>query len=260
MKKKVLCLLMAVFMMMGTQITVQAEDYVGADDWEVTFVGNSLESNFTDADMKKDVAELLPGDSILLQVDLTHDASQRSDWYMTNKVIQSLEDNSTANGGAYTYILTFTDAEGVETELYNSATVGGEINANQRTTNTVEGLHQATTNLDEYFYLTRLSDGETATVSLYVELDGETQGNDYQKTLASLQMNFAVERVSTEVITVERNVTRTVGDVVPLDSVVKTGDDAPIALYSALALASGIALLAVVVKTMQTRRGERGVQ
>ena len=34
-------------------------------------------------------------------------------------------------------------------------------------------------------------------VTLKVVLDGETQGNTYQNTLASLQMNFAVEKTGT---------------------------------------------------------------
>ena len=48
--------------------------------------------------------------------------------------------------------------------------------------------------LEEFFYLDRLVPGGDGIVTLKVELDGETQGNTYQNTLASLQMNFAVEK------------------------------------------------------------------
>ena len=73
--------------------------------------------------------------------------------------------------------------------LYSSETVGGEDTAGG------EGLHQATGALEDYFYLGRLESGEEGRVLLTVELEGETQGNDYQDTLARLQMNFAVEEV-----------------------------------------------------------------
>ena len=41
--------------------------------------------------------------------------------------------------------------------------------------------------------LDTLAKGDKGRITLEVELDGETQGNDYQNTLADLQMNFAVE-------------------------------------------------------------------
>jgi hypothetical protein len=72
--------------------------------------------------------------------------------------------------------------------LFSSDTVGGDtVDA------AGEGLHEATDALADYFYLDTLSSGQSGTVTLKIALDGETQGNDYQDTLADLQMNFAVE-------------------------------------------------------------------
>ena len=56
------------------------------------------------------------------------------------------------------------------------------------------GLHEI--DLKEFFYLDRLDSGSTGKVSLTIALDGETNGNGYQNTLARLQMAFAVEPVS----------------------------------------------------------------
>ena len=48
-----------------------------------------------------------------------------------------------------------------------------------------------------FFYLKTLEPGESGNVKLLVGLDGESQGNVYQDTLAKLMMNFAVEDNST---------------------------------------------------------------
>ena len=49
------------------------------------------------------------------------------------------------------------------------------------------------TRLMIFFSLDTLEPGENGTVNLTVGLDGESQGNIYQDTLAKLMMNFAVE-------------------------------------------------------------------
>ena len=60
---------------------------------------------------------------------------EKTDWYMTNEVLKSLEDSvSVAEGGAYTYILTYKDAAGTETVLYSSEVVGGEEDTSKEDT------------------------------------------------------------------------------------------------------------------------------
>ncbi len=85
--------------------------------------------------------------------------------------------------------MTYYDPSGAEVVLYDSETVGGE-----GTSYVGKGLEQATDSLDDFFYLDRLDAGKAGSVHLKVILDGETQGNGYQDTLARLQMNFAVEK------------------------------------------------------------------
>lgn len=240
MKKKVLCLLLMAVMILGSTLTAHAEDYEGSKDWNVSFNGEALDSNFKSTQLTEDILNIQPGDSITLWINLKNVDDQKVDWYMTNEVLQSLEDsNQAAGGGAYTYILSYFDKEGVETVLYSSAVVGGEGGSGIS-----EGLHQATDGLEDYFYLDRLDSGETGVIQLYVQLDGETQGNDYQNTLARLKMNFAVEKVNDGI---QRG-----------SDAVKTGDNSPVVVFSTIALVSGLVLLVAALVLMRRKRTERG--
>ncbi|MBQ7017146.1 MAG: hypothetical protein IJN10_09360 [Firmicutes bacterium] len=235
MKKKILCLAASLILMLSMSINVLAEDFEGSKEWTVSFNGEKMDSNFKSAEMTEDILNILPGDSITLQVNLKNVDDEKSDWYMTNEVLQTLEEsNTSAEGGAYTYILTYVDPAGGETVLYSSEVVGGEDAKEE------EGLHQATNGLEDYFYLGRLAKDEQAVIRLYVQLDGETQGNAYQDTLAKLQMNFAVESVGTE-------------------TVVKTGDQSPIAMISMVALGCALVLLvlAILAMHMNRKKGEQ---
>lgn len=257
MMKKIMCLFMAVFLMSVMPLTVHAEDFQGSDDWWVEFLGEEMVSNFQSQQIQEEIYNIQPGDSVIFEVELTNKADFTTDWYMTNEVLRTLEEsNDCAEGGAYTYILTYVDPEGTENLLYNSEVVGGE----EDITLEGEGLHQATNNLEEYFFLDRLQAGEGGLVSLYVKLDGETQGNNYQDTLARLQVNFAVEKVLTETIT--NNITITEKNVITnvITEVVKTGDESKVVLFSVLALASGIVLLVLALISMKNRHQEKGEQ
>lgn len=229
MKKKILCLAMMVMMVVGTTMTAHAEDFKGSGDWLANFTGDKIESNFSSAAIADEILQILPGDTITLEVTIQNSSEDETDWYMTNAVLETLEgSNDSAEGGAYTYILTYKGSDGTEKVLYSSETVGGENSA---------GLEEATGSLEDYFFLERLDEGEKATVELFVELDGETQGNSYQDTLARLQMNFAVEKVAGPIV-------------------VQTGDSANLMLYSAIALGSGLVLLVLAVMNAKRRKEE----
>ena len=70
MKKRILCLAMAAIMAVGIHTTAFAETLQGGSDWKVEFNGSKMSSNFTSADMKKDIFQLQPGDTMELQVGL----------------------------------------------------------------------------------------------------------------------------------------------------------------------------------------------
>ena len=234
MKKKILCLAMMAMMVVGTTMTANAEDFKGSQNWLADFTGEKIESNFTSAAIADEILQILPGDTITLEVSIQNSYEDETDWYMTNEVLKTLEESKdAAEGGAYTYVLSYKGADGAVTELYNSDTVGGEGDV----TADLEGLHQATDSLEDYFFLERLDKGEKGTVSLFVKLDGETQGNDYQDTLARLQMNFAVEKVAGPIV-------------------VQTGDASNMMMYAGMALVAGMALFFVAFLNNRRNREE----
>lgn len=173
-------------------IALPGETYQDSGHWKVEFTGNRLESNFRPLDLVDAIYGLQPGDSITVGLMLGNTDRHKTNWYMSNQVISSLEDSQKeAKGGAYTYQLSYRDNKGVITALYDSENVGGE-----KVSSTGPGLHEATDGLKEFFYLDRLSSGGSGQILLKIALDGETQGNAYQDALADLQMRFAVEKAS----------------------------------------------------------------
>ena len=100
--------------------------------------------------------------------------------------------------------------------------------------------------MEDHFYLDRLENGAEGTVYLRTVLDGETQGNDYQNTLARLQMNFAAEIVSPDFQkAADKTIYRT--------QRVKTGDENSVLLYSIIALASGLVLLVLGIAAFKKK-------
>ncbi len=256
MKKKILCLVLTLALTAGMATTAFAKDYQGADGWNVTFDGSKMNSNFKDSDVTDEMANIQPGDSIELKVQVTNSDSARTDWYMTNEVIQTLEDaKDSAEGGAYTYRLTYVGTDNKESVLYDSETVGGEGESQSG-----EGLKQVDNSTQDYFYLGRLSSGESGTVHLTVGVDGETQGNGYQMTLAKLRMNFATEKVTEATTTIKENkVEKKVpgkDNVITLTKRVKTGDTNLMLRYCTIALAAGIVCLFLAIFTMKRRKKE----
>lgn len=193
MRKKFAVLLAAVALTVATAVPAFAETLKSETDWTVTFTAAAkMESNFKTADVDQFVGGMQPGDTAEIAVNLKNDNASATDWYMTNKVISSLEESAkSAKGGAYTYRLAYVDPQGKETVLFSSDTVGGDNAAGS-----AEGLKEATSATEDHFLLGRLNSGQAAKVTLAVTLDGETQGNTYQDTLADLSMDFAVELVS----------------------------------------------------------------
>ena len=121
MKRKRMCLVMAAVMTVGMGTTVSAEDFQGERSWRVEFNGDGVESNFRSSELAEEIYRIQPGDTIELQVGIGNTGSGETDWYMTNEVLQSLEDTqSVAEGGAYGYELVYAAPDGEETVLYSS--------------------------------------------------------------------------------------------------------------------------------------------
>lgn len=243
--KKITSFLLLGGLLASLPMTVCAETSYGGSDWKVTFTSEKkMESSFKTSDLDDTIYGMQPGDNAIIELKLRNENNTTTDWYMTNEVLYSLEDrsaNSATGGGAYTYRLIYTDKNGDETTLFDSDTVGGDELSGRR-----EGLREATAALEDYFYLDTFKKGEGGKILLEVALDGETQGNDYQRTLADLQMNFAVElapspREETEDEIINRQ-TRVDGR---RTTIVQTGDESRMTPFVVASSVSGVLLLAL---------------
>ena len=185
MKKLVSPALLAAVLICALSVTAFAELIPTEKSWSVSFTEKKvMVSDFKTKEMDDQVYGLQPGDYTDIVLNLKNDYDETVDWYMTNKVLKSLEDTRAEDtglqGGAYSYILTFKNTStGKETVLFSSDRVGGEGESKSGV-----GLHQATGALQDWFYLDTFKKGEGGTLTLRVALEGETQGNDYQDTLA----------------------------------------------------------------------------
>ena len=256
-KQRALPYLLSSLVAFSFAIPAQAETYYGDENWKVAFTSeDKMESSFSTADINDVIGGMQPGDNVIITLNLKNENRTITDWYMRNEVLYSLEDRSTnkeTSGGAYTYRLVYTDKDGEVNTLFDSDTVGGE-SADDTINRMGEGLKSATNALKDYFYLDTLAKGAGGVVTLEVALDGETQGNHYQDTLADLQMDFAVELRDTPRggggggggtpdTPGTPNTPDTPGSTTSRTGVVRTGDDNQIVLFSVISGVTGLLLL-----------------
>lgn len=268
-KKILLPLVTALILVFAMSVSVMAELVPPLKDYYCTFTTDKkMDSNFKTKDMYNQFAGMQPGDYTDIAIDIKNDNENTVDWYMTNDVIKTLEDTREADalsGGAYTYILTYKNNSGDEKTLFSSDMVSGDD-----VSPAGEGLHEATDALDEWFYLDTLAKDDGGVLTLRVALDGETQGNDYQDTLAELQMQFAVElRKTTENPPPEpekpdkpKKETKKKKSALSGSShsrgKVKTGDYTNYIPYLVAAAVSGLAFLLLAIYSLRERRRQRG--
>jgi len=226
MKKHMMTVLL-VLLMMVFPATVFADD-AGS----VSYDGEELVSNFKTID----VSDLQPGDSQEYTITVKNDGKEKTDWWLSNKVIKTLEENSKASGGAYTYELKYNNEV-----IYSNDTVGGD----EKTSG--GGLHEATDAMEQFFHFATLDPGKSGVVTLKVALDGESQGNAYQNTTGELELIFAVEPY------VEGEPTPPAPTPAP-----KTGDDSNMLPYYIVAFGAGALLLLLALGRMKKSRKEDG--
>ena len=268
MKKKILSLLLVAGLTVSMPAAAYGETSHGNKGWDVTFTEDKkMQSSFKSSDLDDVIYGMQPGDNAVLKMKLKNKNSASTDWYMTNEILYSLEDrsaNSGTSGGAYAYRLAYTDKDGRETVFFDSDTVGGEGESGAG-----EGLKQAADalgNKGQYLFLDTLAQGEGGSIRLDVALDGETQGNDYQNTLADLQRKFAVELASENPPQTPRPSSGTpappgparpstepIADLGTPTAMVQTGDDTRLDGYILAACISGGVLLLLSLYGMARR-------
>lgn len=271
--KKLLLLMVSALLVGTSAISVMAE----SSEWNgsCSFNGTKIESSFSSGEIADRVTNLQPGDDVTFTVTYKNDYAEPTDWYMENKILQTLEKASMSNKqvsgtgqaehGAYTYELIHYDNAGNRTVLFSNREVGGDTVAGGR-----EGLEQATNALEEWFFIETLKQGQEGRVVLNVAFDGETEVNDYMDTNGGLAVRFAVEinKQTTPEPTVTpspapgRSTTTTTNagtsGSVGLTAV-KTGDPTNFPLIIG-ALVAGIVLLIVALRLRKKEKEQAGTE
>lgn len=226
--------LLSIFLIAVLICSFSCTAFAASGDVTYTTDGKMAEENFN---VDQVFAGLEPGDDAVYYVNIHNRNSNTTRWYMSNSVLKSLEDGYAIGGGAYTYRLTYTGPKGNSTTIYDSSRVGGEVQPGD-----LVGLHEATSNLEDFFFLDTLNSGENGMVTLYVALEGETQDNSYQNTAARIQMNFAVEVTNP-------NGSRTS---------VKTGDENNLMPYYIGMVVAGLVFLYLALDAYTDRKYKKG--
>ena len=213
----VICLLCLICSMSVTAYARSSEMSIG-NVWfnaDGKTMSNDFQKNLTDANVEneliKRMREMQPGDDVTFVINLRNDYSKSTNWYMTSKIVDSLEEG-TAENGAYSYYLRYVNNTNSANnrDIFRSETVGGQNTSGLMEINSALKEDYTASNGEKYFYLDNLSRGQGGQIILTVALDGETQGNDYQDRLADLKMNFAVQVVEPSgTTTTNRNAPRT---------------------------------------------------
>lgn len=161
------------------------------EKWTVEFTGDKMVDEGT-ANITKTLSGMQPGDSACFTIQLKEGPQGNADWYMRNKVLSTMEDSfANANersGGSYSYKLTYRNPKGEDKIILTNEVVSGD-----KGTGETKGLFDATDATGEWFFLEDLAPNATAWMMLEVSIDGETHGNTYFDTDASVQLAFAAE-------------------------------------------------------------------
>ncbi len=233
-------------LILSGSVTVLAEsnEYEGS----CVYNGKTIDSDFTSASVARAVEDLQPGDEVTFAVTFTNADKDKTDWYMENSIVQTLEKTTAkkkvsgtgkAENGGYTYELIHYDKDGEEDVLFSNEKVGGEngkMTDPKNSDKELEGLEPATNALDDWFFIETLDQDEEGMVVLRVAFDGETEVNDYMDTDGELNLRFAVEKETEP------------------GPPIKTGDQSRLIMWSAICLVSGTLLL-VLAWLMRRKRG-----
>lgn len=246
--KRCINLLLLFSLLFSLGVTAYAEEYSSTDNWVTFRASAKMESNFKNNTVQDALSRLQPGDSASFAITLKNEHKDSTRWYMTNTVLKSLEDASRASirDGSYSYYLSYERGDGTGlVELFNSDRVGGESSFIDSDGQLRQGLFEATDGLEDWFALDTLDSGQTGTIRLVVSLDGETQGNVYQDTLAQVKMNFAVELQASEK---------------DPPAIVKTGDPWDLQPYYIVMAVTGLLFLLLAFEGVRQRRKEGQVK
>ena len=196
--RKIGTVLLALVMMIVMSQAVFAQDRT-ADGGTFVFDGNKLAWDNSSGSIQEALRGLQPGDTVKIKINYNNKSKKQTEWYMRNEVLKTLEEASSAADGGYSYKLTNYGVEGVM-EIFDSNAVAGD--ENYEPSGIAKGLKAATnaTDMADFFYIDKVPAGAGGYTELIVGLDGESQANSYENTLAELQLEYAVETIEDETV------------------------------------------------------------
>ena len=242
MKRSVITrLLLTLTMVLALGAVSFAQDYERTGS---TFTFNGTEIVTDDAiRIDQEISNMEPGDTVKITTTYVNKDSETTEWYMENKVLDTLEERSDMLGG-YSYKLTNVGPGGEKTVIFDSDAIGDYESPDSER----QGLKEATNATEDYFFIQELKAGQSGQTVLEVGLDGESQINSYEKKDAELQLSYAVEKISAEDII--KHVKKTGG--------VKTGDDTNILLPAVICLAGILLIIVGLISRRKDRKdGDR---
>lgn len=189
MKKSILALGMVLTILSMNIIQVQAAGEATVsftEDNKLEYSNVSVEGN--DVNLGSAFEGVVPGETRSQTIIIQNNNERTADFYMSAKVIEALESNSTAARGAgYEIKLTTGD-----TVLYDSQ-VGGYAAGNEESASTA-GINNMNSALEDYILIATLKNGETTDVVLSITFDGEAMDNttaiDYSWSEGQLAFEF----------------------------------------------------------------------
>ena len=238
-KHYMITLLAVAALMVGMTVTASANEY-HYDDATCVFNGTDMKISYPSGNLQEVISHMEPGDSVDLLVTYKNNSEYKTEWYMKNEVLETLEDNKdVAENGGYTYVLQNISPNKTRTTLFDNSEVGGEAKVAD-----LEGLKQATNATDKYFFIQTLKPHESGQTHVKVVFDGETEVNDYMDTKGALNLAYAVEIPGDNGTTHESNP--------------KTGDSFDIMKYVLLMTAALIiGIIAVIGWRRERKDGEQ---
>ena len=234
-------LVLALTLALTSVCSAESYSFKGSCDFD----GKDISSDFAQDSLAQQISTLEPNDDLTYTVTYKNSSKKGSNWYMKADVLKTLEENSAASGGGYTFILQNIGPDGTVTDLYNSEKVGGENSQS----GIPEGLKQVAGSTKEWFFIQKLGAGQSGNTKLYIKFDGESGVNDYMTTAGALQLSYAVDTpTQKEVIKVIKDpATKT-----------QTGDSANLLLPILLMCAALLALILALLTIRRDRRKEKG--
>ena len=175
----------AVVVALSFGITVQA---AGTSDLTVAYT-SSENMEYTAGSLDGVFSGMAPGDEKTATIEIQNNSGHAANISISQETVKALEDANTASGGAYTYDLSYVDAEGNKVSLMT--TVAGGYSGDTASKNGLKDIDE----LKDYTMISRLENGGKTYVYLTLGMDGEGIKNGYKNTAGQMDLKFMASYV-----------------------------------------------------------------